>query len=125
MQDHLMAETIVNFIAFDEARDACLMVLVEGPWTAATEDHLRSLQERMYGCLEAALDGQLTAQFPKAKGKPLVVRVDCYDVPRDDVDDFVSRFAAGISALPDYATEGSSFVSGFRFEVNHDTLADQ
>lgn len=123
MHDRGMGETKVSFIAFDEARDACLMVLVEGPWTAATEDHLRALQDRMYGCLEAALDGQLAGQFPEAMGKTVVVRIDCYDVPRDDVDDFVSRFAAGVSTLPDYAAEDSPFVGSFRFEVNHDTLA--
>lgn len=41
---------------------------------------------------------------------------------RDRRDAFASRFAAGISALPDYAAEASPYVSAFRFEVNHDAL---
>ena len=35
-----MDDVTVNFIAFDETRDACLMVLIEGPWDGSTDDHL-------------------------------------------------------------------------------------
>jgi hypothetical protein len=122
--NRLMGETKINFVAFDDSRDACLMVLVEGPWTESTEDHLRALQERIYGCLDAALDGQLAEQFPQAIGKTVVVRLDCYDVPRIDVDEFFGRFVAGVSTLPDYATEGSSYVADFCFELNHCSLPD-
>lgn len=100
------------------------MVLVEGPWDGAVEEHLRSLQDRIFGCLDAALDGQLAEQFPEAKGKEVVVRVDCYDVPRSDVEAFVYRFANGLAALPDYSTVASPFVRQLRFEVNFDTLAE-
>ncbi len=120
-----MGDVSVNFIAFDETRDTCLMVLVKGPWSGSTEEHLRALQDRMYGCLEAALDGQLARQFPDAMGKPVVVQIDCYDVPRSEVDEFVTRFAHGIGTLPDYAAGASPYVTEFRFEVNHDTVATE
>jgi hypothetical protein len=119
-----MGEFTVNFIAFNEARDTCQMVLVEGPWDGATEDHLRSLQDRMFGCLDAALDGQLAAQFPEAKGLSVLIRVDCYDVPRDEVEAFFSRFTDGISAMSDYSTVGSPFVCQFLFEFGFYTVAD-
>ncbi len=100
------------------------MVLVEeGPWADSVEDHLRALQERLYGCLDAALDGQLAEQFPKASHKNIVVRVDCYDVPRAEVDEFIGRFSEGVLALPDYSAEASPWVKSFAFEVNHDTTA--
>jgi len=106
-----VGEVTVDFIAFDETRDACLMVLVEeGPWTGPVEVHLTNLQDRIYGCLDAALDGQLAAQFPEAHGKTVVVQIDCYDLPRTDVDSFLQRFAAGVASLPDYSTEASAFV---------------
>jgi hypothetical protein len=123
VQDQQMSEVLIDFIAFDKARDACLMVLVEEAWNGTTEDHLRALQDRMFGCLEAALDGQLAEQFPEAAGKMIVVRIDCYDVPQSDVDEFVSRFAAGVSELPDYAAEHSPHIAGYSFEVNHEALA--
>jgi hypothetical protein len=118
-----MSETLVNFIAFEPERDACLMVLVEeGPWEGSTDDHLRALQDRLYGCLNAALDGALADQFPASKGKTIVIQIDCYDLPREPIDAFVNRFAAGIAATPDYSTVGSKFVREWQFEVNHDTL---
>ena len=115
---------MVNFIAFSEARDNCQMVLVEGPWDGDIEVHLRSLQDRMFGCLNAALDGHLAAQFPEAKGLNVVIRVDCYDVPRDEVEAFFERFTAGVSAMSDYSTAGSPYVRQFLFEISFDTVED-
>ena len=100
------------------------MVLVEeGPWDGPIDEHLRALQDRLFGCLEAALDGQVAEQFPKAANKRVIVRVDCYDVPRSDVDEFMERFSEGVLKLPDYSTEASPWVKSFGFEVNHDTTA--
>lgn len=49
-----MGEVTVNFVAFDDERDACLMILVEeGPWGAQVHDNLIRLQGRLYGCLDA------------------------------------------------------------------------
>ena len=118
-----MSNVTVNFIAFDRAREACLMVLVEENWTRETEDQLRILQDRMFGCLEAALDGKLAEQFPESVGKTIVVRIDCYDVPWREIDEFVTRFAAGVSELPDYSPEQSPYVAGYTFEVNHGSSA--
>lgn len=123
--NHDIGGTVVNFIAFDARGGSCLMVLVEGPWSGSTEEHLRALQGRIYGCLEAALDGRLAEQFPDAKGKCSVVRVDCYDVPREEVDGFLRRFAEGVGSLPDYATDDSPYFTEFRFEAIHDTLASE
>jgi len=111
----------VDFIAFDDEQDACLMVLVEqGPWNGPVDDHLRALQERVYGCLDAALDGQLAEQFPKAANKQVIIRIDCYDVPQAEVDEFIERFSEGIRELPDYSPESSPWVRSFMFQVNHD-----
>lgn len=99
------------------------MVLVEeGPWGAQVQDHLTRLQGRIYGCLDAALDGQLAESFPRSKGKTVVVRIDCYDIPQIAIEDFIQRFSEGLVSLSDYSTGASPFVRGFVFEVNHDTL---
>ena len=113
----------IDFVAFDDERDACLLVLVEqGPWSGAIEDHLRKLQDRLYGCLDAALDGQIAERFPRAANMKVVVRVDCYDVPRDDVDEFMDRFSEGVLKMPDYSPDSSRWVRSFEFEVNHDNI---
>ena len=113
----------VDFIAYDDKQDACLMVLVEqGPWLGPVVDHLRALQDRLYGCLDAALDGQLAEQFPKAANKKIVVRIDCYEVPKADVDEFMVRFSEGVRVLPDYSPSESPWVRSISFEVNHDEV---
>lgn len=114
---------MVDFIAFDEERSACLMTLIEGPWRESVDGHLRRLQERMFGCLDAALDGRLAEKFPNSRGKTVIIRVDCYDVPRVDVDAFINRFAEGVVQLPDYSTAASPYVRCFEFEANFDTLS--
>ncbi len=118
-----MGEVTVNFVDFDDEREVCLMVLVEeGPWGDQVHDHLVRLQGRIYGCLDAALDGQLAEMFPRSKGMTVVVQVDCYDVPQTAIEDFIQRFSEGVTSLPDYSTDASPFVREFLFEVNHDTL---
>jgi hypothetical protein len=113
----------VDFVAFDDERDACLLVLVEqGPWAAPIDDYLQALQHRLYGCLEAALDGQVAQSFPKAANKNIVIRVDCYGVPQDEVDSFVERFAEGVRTMPDYQPSSSEWVRSFDFEVTHDQI---
>jgi hypothetical protein len=115
-----MADLIIDFVAFDDARDACLMVLVEeGPWAAPISDRLSQLQDRIYACLEAALEGRLAEQFPQSRGRTIVVQIDCYGLPRSDVDAFVERFRFGVGLLADYAPENSPYVSQFAFEARH------
>jgi hypothetical protein len=77
----------------------------------------------LYGCLDAALDGQLTEGFPKSTGKNVITRLDCYDLPGEEIDEFVRRFSEGVASLPDYSTDNSPFVRAFLFEVNHDSLS--
>ena len=113
----------VDFVAFDDERDACLLVLVEqGPWSGVIENHLKALQQRLYGCLEAALEGQVAERFPRAANMKIVVRVDCYGVPRDDVDKFMDRFSKGVLDMPEYRPSSSPWVRSFGFEVNHDNI---
>jgi hypothetical protein len=113
----------IDFVAFDDEQDACLLVLVEeGPWTGPIDGHLRALQDRLYGCLEAALDGQVAEGFPRAASKKIIVRVDCYNIPREDVDAFMERFSEGVRDMPDYSPSSSPWVRSFEFEVNHDSI---
>ena len=114
-----MAEITVDFVAFDDERNACRLVLIEEAWESAVEDHLRHLQERLFGCLDASLDGQVAELFPKSLGRMIVLQIDCYGLPRKPIDEFVRRFSIGINDLPDYSVESSPYISGFQFEVHH------
>jgi hypothetical protein len=113
----------IDFVAFDDERDACLLVLVEeGPWTGMVEDHLAALQDKLYGYLEAALDGKVAERFPRAANMKVVIKVDCYNVPRKEVDEFMDRFSEGVFGIPDFSPSSSPWVRSFEFEVNHDNI---
>jgi len=111
----------VDFVASGEAPDEWRMVLVEaGPWDEAVEDRLRALQSRLYGCLEAALGGQLANAFPGSHGKTVIIQVDCYDGPQQQIAAFMTRFSQGALTLPNIRArlEENPFVRGVRFKLN-------
>ena len=120
-------DVTIDFVSFDPELDAWLLVLVEpGPWTDATvEARLAALQERFYGCLEAALEGQIAERFPQAANARIIVRADCYDcygTARDEVDAFIQRISAGVRDMPDYSPESSPWVRSLEVEATYDQI---
>jgi hypothetical protein len=115
----------INLIA-EMPDGAWAMVLVEeGPW--ADDEllaNLRRVQERLHNCVDVAVDGHLTKLYPHSKGKPAVVRLDCYDTPDAPVREFVERFATYVRDAADIQRDlkAKGFVAALRFEYNWDTL---
>jgi len=115
----------VDFVAKSATSSEWRMVLVEtGPWQGPLDDHLRALQDRLYDCIDAALDGQLEGKFPESKGKRLVVQVDCYNIPRDAVEPFFDEFSTGVFTAGDYqdATRKNPYVSSIEFAITFDSV---
>lgn len=121
-----MGNVTSDFVARGSSGRPWAVVLVEeGPWPHdSIEANLRRLQDRLYGCIDAALDGQLAAQFPESKGEAVVIRVDAYDLPDAEVRAFFDRFAAAVLELADYgaALAENRFVAGIGFELNLERL---
>ncbi len=117
--------TYIDFVAKGESPEVWKVVLVEqGPWPGSIDDQLRRIQDRMYGCVDAALDGQLAERFPESKGKDIVIRLDCYNVPREEVEEFFYGFSNGIFAIDDYrkALAHSDFARSIDFEISFDNI---
>jgi hypothetical protein len=124
-----MSDNEVKIDLIGEMSDGSwVMILVEeGPW-----DHdelvanLRRIQALFHNCVDVAIDGYLAKLYPKSKGKPAVVRLDCYDTPDGPVRKFVDRFAAHVRDAPDIQRDLKSkgFVASLRFEYSWDTLQD-
>ena len=121
-----MAKVTVNFVTKSKDESHWRMVLVEeGPWRAhEVEVQLRRIQDRLYTCIEAAIDGQLAEQFPASRGKPVTIQVDFYDVPEEPVRAFFQRFSERALQQPSYsqALEASEFVESIIFEANYRKL---
>jgi len=96
------------------------MVLVEeGPWDASIEDQLRRIQRRLYGCLDAILDGQLAEKFPDSKGARVSIQLECFNVPRPEVEDFFDRFSSQVLLVDDYRRDlaSNAYTSGIDFKI--------
>ena len=96
------------------------MVLVEeGPW-GDVQSNLVRIQDRLYTCLDAVLDGQLAEQSPESKGQEVTIQIDCYSLPKSEVTGFFQNFCAGVVENPDYksAIATSPFVAGIKFAIS-------
>lgn len=117
--------TVVDFVARGEAPDEWRMVLVEeGPWPKPINEQLRRVQTRLYGCIDAAIDGQLAEQFPESKGKKIIIQLDCYNLPREEVSEFFDRFSDGVLKTEDYrdALLNNENAKSISFKINFDAI---
>jgi hypothetical protein len=122
-----MTDITIDFVARETDGSRFSMVLVEeGPWeSVSVEAELRRVQSRLYGCLDAAIDGQLAEKFPESRGKPVTIRVDFYNVPEVPVREFFQRFSSGVLDAPSYreALATTEFVRGVSFEASFERIA--
>ncbi|HEX8323275.1 MAG TPA: hypothetical protein VF595_05105 [Tepidisphaeraceae bacterium] len=122
-----MADHQVTIDLITEMPDGSwVLVLIEqGPW-AEVELHanLQRVQERLYNCVDVAIDGHLAKLYPESKGKAAVVRLDAYDTPDTPVRDFVGQFANHVrnTAQIQWDLNANGFVTSLHFEYRWCTL---
>jgi hypothetical protein len=92
----------IDLITQDAKKDAYKLIAVaQGPWPASeVTDHMRALQEKLYDYVDAAVEGGLAAQYPQSCGKKVVIRLDCYDTPQAEMEQFFNRFVEHIRSNP-------------------------
>ncbi len=115
------AETTVDFVARGASPHEWRLVLVEqGPWKEPYEEHLRTLQNRLYGCIDAVLEGKVAEKYPESERARIVIQIDGYDLPDGVVRDFFGRFSNGVFSFGDYkaAMEQSLFASAIEFALS-------
>ena len=108
-----MSEVTVDFIT----KNPWQMVLVEeGPWDDVTAN-LRRVQDRLYTCVDAAIEGKLAELYPDSIGANVLIRLDGYNLPMLDTQEFFDTFSSSVLELPDYKVplDCSPYVSGIRF----------
>ena len=114
----------IDLVTYDSKRDAHILVAVEQG--DGSTDCLRRLQERLHDYVEIAIDGFLAEKYPESKGKSVVIRLDCYDVPREAWEQFFFRFAEYVHA----STEIQAAIANHRnikdidFEFNWQRISD-
>jgi len=70
------------------------IILVEtGPWPSGAEEReVRRIQDRLYDCVDLAVDGHLAAKYPDSRGRSVRIQLDTYDIREELVRPFSDRF---------------------------------
>ena len=119
-----MGSVTIDFVARTDDPDVWRLVFVEeGPWEDIIAE-LQRVQDRLYDCIDAVMDGQLAARFPDTQGKTIIIRLDGYNLAESSIRDFWSAFSQGVMEIPDYAhaLKESPHVKNFLFELNLDVI---
>ncbi|MDQ8183418.1 hypothetical protein [Pelagicoccus sp. SDUM812005] len=107
-------ETLMN-------HDTVILKIIEyGPWTENRFDlEYERFQERVYNTVLYATEGYLLKKEPKAKGKKVIVRVECSDLPMEEVTEALNGIDATFQKGGDnhsYLVENEN-ISGLEFET--------
>ena len=117
-----MGQATIDFVAKDQPHGGWSLVLVEeGPWEETEiADQLQRIQSRLYGCLDAVVDGQVSSAYPESVNKPIEIRIDAYNVFDVPLSRFFDAFSASVLEVPDYksALEKNELVPSISFSLN-------
>jgi hypothetical protein len=113
-----MFGTAIDLISERPDGSFVLYLIEQGPWDADAMTHLHVIQDRVYACFDAAVDGRLAAGHPDVSGRPVVIRVDTYGTPPGKVAGFVRFLAELIARSPAHqdALRRSTHVTSVAFE---------
>lgn len=118
----------IDLITHDPVKDACKLIAVaQGPWAPQElEGQLRTLQEKLYAYVDAAVDGFIAETYPEFKGKSVVIRLDCYGVPRNEVEQFFNQFSEHIRNNADVQARiaGERNIKDLSFEFSWASIQD-
>jgi hypothetical protein len=85
-----------GLMTYDPKRDAHILVVAEVSDGGAY--CLQRLQRRLYNVVDFVVDGFLAKEHPESRGKSVVIRLDCYNTPREECERFFFQFAEHIYA---------------------------
>ena len=80
------------------------------------------MQDRLYNCVDVALDGGLWRLYPDSFGKPVAVRLDCYNVPELAIRGFFHGFPKGYRHFPTMPLHCARTSTSLNFGLNSTVL---
>jgi hypothetical protein len=99
----------INLVTEDPHAGEWVLHLVEdGPWPEELHGmnaRLRTIQDRVYGAVDVALEGQLARMYPEARGARVRVQVDSPSGCPDGLQRMVNALHKYINETPGYLQE--------------------
>jgi hypothetical protein len=114
----VMGAVTFNFITIRPDGAYCLYLVEEPPVVGEFIDRLRSIQSRLYEAVEAVIQGNIAKIYPESVGRKIYLRLCCYDLPRDSLDQLFARFTTIMRTHEEWKAQ----CEAIEFEITHDTL---
>lgn len=113
----------IDLVTKNSEKNIYYVVLVEeGPWEPDYTSELERLQERLFTCVDVITEGHLSKKFPETLNQDIIVRLDGYNIPKNETEEFFESFKSYISQYEEYQSGilNSEFISSLDFEFNHE-----
>jgi hypothetical protein len=94
----MAANLTINFVTRRGDGAIVLTLIEQGPWEGnRLDEEFERVERRLYDCLDVVLAGQFAARHPEAKGRPVVIVLDCFDVPEVPLRNFARKFVERVT----------------------------
>lgn len=115
-------------MSFDrEKRELVLHLVEDSPWPRAgeLEARLRAIQARIFAAVDAALDGELSSEFPEHAGLAVRIQIDSPRGRPQQVRDLIAAASDFLERDADYKTAlaNSAHVSDVRIVAGADAFS--
>jgi hypothetical protein len=81
---------VIDFVSIDKTGNVVLTVVDDVKWDSENT-HLLKLQNKLNAYLDAIENGSLYESYPDAKGRQIVISVNCKHFPNEDGKIFLQR----------------------------------
>jgi hypothetical protein len=96
----------IDFITQDPNQNEFVLYLVEeGPWSDSIDDRMKEIQERIYGAVDAILDGVVANKYPESRGKKIRIQVDGHDNPPSKVSNLAEHLNLFVQNSDEYQND--------------------
>jgi hypothetical protein len=113
-----MGSVTFNIVSTRPDGEYCLYLVEEPPVEVEFIDRLRAIQSRLYEAVEAVIQGKVAELYPESAGRRVHIRLSCFDLPREPLDQFFARFTKIMRTHEEWRVPCEII----EFEITHDTL---
>ena len=113
-----MGSVTFNIVSKRPDGEYCLYLVEEPPVEGKFIERLRAIQDRLYEAAEAVIQGKVGELYPDSIGRRIRIRLSCYDLPREPLDAFFTRFTQIMRTHEEWRDP----CDAIEFEITHDTI---
>ncbi|HTS87274.1 MAG TPA: DUF6572 domain-containing protein [Gemmatimonadales bacterium] len=87
---------VIDLVTHDRRADEYVLIMVEDRAWDGSPARLIELEAKTNAYLSYALDGQMAAQYPQSRGRPVRIQLDCRAAPDEISEAFLELLAGAV-----------------------------